>query len=149
MSKKYFFILFAILLNVQQLSFSQTNSTKKYTIELSKKEFLQKVVNYEKEPAKWLYVGEKPCVIDFYATWCGPCKILAPVLKEIAKEYQGTLYIYKVDVDKEPELAAKFGIRSYPSLIFCPMTGNPHLAKGALPKENLVAIIQQVLFPNK
>ena len=116
--------------------------------ELTKTEFLKKVANYEASPNKWMYEGDKPCIVDFYATWCGPCKMLAPVLDELADEYAGQVDIYKVNVDEEEELAALFGIRSVPSLLFVPMNGTPQMAQGALPKKNLKEAIQNVLLKN-
>ncbi|MDO9635241.1 MAG: thioredoxin [Paludibacter sp.] len=125
----------------------QTNETKKMgTIKLTKAEFLEKVANYEANPSEWKYVGDKPCIIDFYADWCGPCKVIAPILEELAKEYDGQIYIYKVDTEKEQELAAAFGIRSIPSLLFCPMDGQPQMAQGALPKETFKKAIDEVLL---
>ena len=82
---------------------------------LTKADFLTKVANYETNPNEWKFLGERPALIDFYATWCGPCKMLAPVLDELAEEYEGKIDIYKIDVDAEEELAALFGIRSVPS----------------------------------
>ena len=125
----------------------QTKETKKMgTIHLTKAEFLQKVANYEANPTEWKYLGDKPCIIDFYADWCGPCKAIAPVLEELAKEYDGQIYIYKVDTEKEQELAAAFGIRSIPSLLFCPMNEQPQMAQGALPKETFKKAIDEVLL---
>lgn len=116
------------------------------TIHLTKAEFLAKVANYEKEPNEWKYLGDKPCIIDFYATWCGPCKMIAPILEELAKEYNGQIYIYKVDTGAEQDLAGAFGIRSIPSLLFCPMKGKPQMAQGALPKDAMVKAINEVLL---
>ncbi|MDD2286711.1 MAG: thioredoxin [Paludibacter sp.] len=125
----------------------QTNETKQMgTIKLTKAEFLQKVANYETSPTEWKYLGDKPCIIDFYADWCGPCKAIAPVLEELAKEYDGQIYIYKVDTEKEQELAAAFGIRSIPSLLFCPIGEQPQMAQGALPKETFKKAIDEVLL---
>lgn len=113
---------------------------------LTKAEFLAKVMNYEKNPQEWIYLGDKPCLIDFYASWCGPCKRLAPILDELAQEYAGEIYIYKIDTEKERELAAVFGVRSIPTLLFCPMGENPQIAQGALPKEQLKEAIEKVLL---
>lgn len=126
---------------------TQTKETKKMgTIHLTKAEFITKVANYEANPSEWKYLGDKPCIIDFYADWCGPCKAVAPILEELAKEYDGQIYIYKIDTEKEQELAGAFGIRSIPSLLFCPMDGQPQMAQGALPKESFKKAINEVLL---
>lgn len=101
---------------------------------LTKESFIEKVFNYEQNK-EWKYSGDKPCIIDFYADWCGPCKMVAPVLEELSKEYDGKLYVYKIDTEAEQELASVFGIRSIPSLLFVPMEGQPQMAMGALPKD--------------
>lgn len=113
---------------------------------LKKADFLNKVANYETNPNEWKFLGERPAIIDFYATWCGPCKILSPVLDEIAAEYEGRVDVYKVNVEDEEELAALFGIRSVPSILFVPMTGKPQMAQGALPKSTLKEAIDNVLL---
>ena len=115
-------------------------------IELTKSEFLQKVVNYETTPNEWKYLGDKPALIDFYATWCGPCKMVAPILEELAADYGDSIVIYKIDTEKEPELAAAFGIRSIPSLLFVPMNGTPQMAQGAMSKADFKRAIDQVLL---
>ena len=100
------------------------------TIHLTKAEFLTKVSNFEANPNEWKYLGDKPCIVDFYATWCGPCKTIAPILEELAGQYKGQIYIYEVDVDAEPELANAFGIQSIPTLFFCPMKGPQQIMQG-------------------
>ncbi len=127
-----------------QTTTEQTATVK--AVHITKAEFLEKVMNYEKNPQEWIYLGDKPCLIDFYASWCGPCKRLAPVLDELAQEYAGEIYIYKVNTEQERELAAVFGIRSIPTLLFCPMGENPQVAQGALPKEQLKEAIDKVLL---
>jgi thioredoxin len=119
------------------------------TIHLTKEEFLKKVADYETNPKEWKYLGDKPCIIDFYADWCGPCKAVAPILEELAKEYDGQIYIYKVNTDKEQELAGAFGIRSIPSLLFVPMEGKPQMSMGAMPKTQLVEAIKTILLDQK
>ncbi len=119
------------------------------TIHLTKADFLKKVANYEANPKEWKYLGDKPCIIDFYATWCGPCKTIAPILEELAKEYDGQIYVYKIDTDEEQELAAAFGIQSIPSLLFCPVDGQPQMAQGAMPKEGFKQAIEEVLLKKK
>ena len=116
------------------------------TIHLTKAEFLTKVTNFETNPTKWKYLGDKPCIIYFYATWCGPCKTVAPILEEIANEYKGKIYVYKIDVDAQPEIAAAYGIQSIPTFLFCPMTGNPQMTQGAIPKEAFTKTVVEVLL---
>ncbi|MDD2525439.1 MAG: thioredoxin [Bacteroidales bacterium] len=113
------------------------------TIELTKADFYKKVANLEAK--EWKYLGDKPAVIDFYATWCGPCKAVAPILEELAGEYEGKVIIYKVDVDKEPALAAAFGIQSIPTMLFIPVTGKPQMSKGAMPKAGLKQAIDSII----
>ena len=112
---------------------------------LTKETFLEKVFNFEKNK-EWTFEGKLPCLIDFYADWCQPCKIVAPILEELAKEYDGKINIYKVNTEDQTELAAAFGIRSIPSLLFCPADGQPQMAQGALPKETLIQAISDVLL---
>ena len=119
------------------------------TIKLNKADFLAKVVNYETTPNEWKYLGDKPAIIDFYADWCGPCRMVAPVLEELAEEYGDKIYIYKVDTEKEQELAGIFGIRSIPSILFIPMTGQPQMTQGALPKTELKKAIEEILLSAK
>ena len=115
---------------------------------LTKETFLEKVFNYEKNK-EWKYEGDVPCIIDFYADWCGPCKMVAPILEQLSEEYEGKLKIYKVDTEVERELAAAFGIRSIPSMLFCPMDAEPQMAQGALPKPQLEKIIKDFLKVDK
>lgn len=115
-------------------------------IHLTKAEFLSKVFNYEKNPTEWVYEGNKPCIIDFYADWCGPCKRVAPILEELAKEYGDKIIIYKIDVDKENELAATFGIQSIPTILFVPVKGVPQISQGALPKSEFIKQIDNFLL---
>jgi len=118
------------------------------TEHLTKETFLSKVFNYEKNK-EWKFEGEKPCMIDFYADWCGPCKMVAPILEELSTEYEGKLDIYKVDTEKELELASAFGIRSIPSILFVPKDGQPQMAMGALPKDTFEKAFKDVLGVEK
>jgi len=115
---------------------------------LTKETFLKKVFNFE-ENKEWKFEGELPCLIDFYADWCQPCKMVAPILEELAKEYKGKINIYKVDTEDQRELSAAFGIRSIPSMLFCPSDGQPQMAQGALPKNSLKQAIEDVLLKDK
>jgi thioredoxin 1 len=112
---------------------------------LTKETFLTKVFNYEQNQ-EWKFEGNLPCLIDFYADWCGPCKMVAPILEELSKEFEGKINIYKVDTEAEQELAAAFGIQSIPSLLFCPKDGKPQMAMGALPKQAMTDAINEVLL---
>lgn len=115
------------------------------TIQLTKSDFLTKIANIEASPGEWKYLGDKPAIIDFYADWCGPCKMIAPILEELAEEYEGRILIYKVDTEKERELAAAFGIRSIPSLLFVPMNGPPQMLQGARSKASFRKAIEEIL----
>ena len=115
---------------------------------LTKETFLKKVFDFEKNK-EWKFEGELPCLIDFYADWCQPCKMVAPILEELSKEYAGKVNIYKVDTEDQQELSAAFGIRSIPSLLFCPKDEQPQMAQGALPKESMRQVIEEVLLKNK
>ncbi len=118
------------------------------TENLTKQLFLEKVFNYEQNK-EWKFEGGLPCIIDFYADWCGPCKTVAPILEEISEEYKGKINIYKVNTEQETELAAAFGIRSIPSLLFVPKDEQPQMAMGALPKETFKQVIDEVLLKQK
>jgi thioredoxin len=112
---------------------------------LNKETFKTKVFDFEKNQ-EWKFEGDIPCVIDFWAPWCGPCKMVGPVLDELGQEYEGKLNVYKVNTDEEQELGAMFGIRSIPSILFVPVEGQPKMAVGALPKNNLKEIIEKELL---
>jgi thioredoxin len=114
-------------------------------VHLNKTEFLAKVADYE-STKEWKYLGDKPAIIDFYADWCGPCRMLAPILDELAAEYAGQLYVYKIDTEVEKELAALFGIRSIPYLLFIPMGEKPQALQGAVPKPYLKEVIEEILL---
>jgi thioredoxin len=107
--------------------------------------FKEKVFDYE-AGQEWAYKGDLPCLIDFYADWCGPCRMVGPVLEELAKEYEGKVHIYKVNTENEPQLSAMFDIRSIPSLLFIPQDGKPQMMLGALPKSKLSETIDKVLL---
>ncbi len=115
---------------------------------LTKQTFLEKIFNFEQNK-EWKYEGNLPAIIDFYADWCQPCKIIAPIMEEFAEEYTGKINIYKIDTESEQELAAAFGIRSIPSVLFIPMNDKPQMAVGALPKETFKEVIQNVLLAEK
>ncbi len=127
-------------------SAESSSKAKVKTIKLTKAEFLKRVVNYEDNPNEWKYLGDKPAIVDFYADWCGPCKTLAPILEQLAAEYEGEIYIYKVDTEAERELASAFAIRSIPTMVFIPMGEDPQIAQGALPKNVIKEAIEKTLL---
>ncbi len=100
-------------------------------IYLTRSEFIKRVMDFEKNKTEWVYKGDKPAIVDFYADWCGPCKKVAPALEELAQEYAGKVYIYKINIDKEQELAGLFGIQNIPTFLIIPMKGKPTLSSGA------------------
>lgn len=118
-------------------------------IQLTNAVFLDKVYDYKKDPKKWSFKGDKPCIIDFYADWCRPCKMVAPIMDELSEKYKGQVVIYRVNVDQERELAQFFGIQSIPTVFFCPANGDPQMAQGALPKESYEKAITEVLLQKK
>lgn len=111
---------------------------------LTNESFKEKVFDYT-QGQEWSYKGDTPAIIDFYADWCQPCKVIAPILEEIDHEYGEKLQVYKVDTEQQVELASVFGIRSIPSILFIPMEGQPQMAQGALPKDSFYNVIKEVL----
>jgi len=115
---------------------------------LTYKTFIEKVWDFEKNPQEWVYQGEIPCVIDFYADWCRPCKMIAPIMEELAIKYDGKIKIYKIDTQKEQDLARIFQINSIPAVLFSPIKGKPTMQAGALPKDSYIKIIEKSLLSN-
>ncbi len=138
--KNKFILLFLLLLS--GLFLTVNGQTVK---ELTTQEFKDQIWNYDKNK-EWKFDGKKPVIIDLYATWCGPCKRLAPILSDIQKDYGDKIQIYKVDTDKERELARLFNVSSIPLMVFIPLKGDPFLVSGLRPKEQLVQIINEKLI---
>ena len=145
MNYKLITTLTLLLFTLGAAASNEEEKTMKAT-NITKQDFINKVMDYKSNPSEWKYKGDKPAVIDFYASWCGPCRMLAPILDEIAKEYDGKIYVYKVDTEAETELAQLFGIRSIPSILFVPMDGQPMMMQGALPKAELQQVIEEKLI---
>ena len=118
-------------------------------IQMDKQLFIDKVFDYTTGATEWEYKGDKPAVIDFYATWCGPCRMVAPILKDLAKEYGDSIIIYKVDTDKEKELSMAMGIQSLPTIVFIPQYGQPQVIIGAADKRTFRQAIDEVLLNKK
>lgn len=134
--RKLLFTAFALLAFATGSHAQENNkkTTNMKTIAMTKADFLKKVADYEKNSQEWKYLGDKPALIDFYASWCGPCKALAPVLEELAAEYGDQIYIYKINTEEEQELAAAFGIRSIPTLLFIRSKANPRWPRAQCPR---------------
>ena len=151
--KKFTFLIFFVgLFTVSACSGNSGTkaATKENTegevVQLTGESFQKLIWDYKKNPNDWSFAGDQPCIIDFYADWCGPCKMVAPILEELSAEYAGKVNIYKIDTEAEQELAGVFGIRSIPSMLFCPVYGQPQMAVGALPKDSLIKAIDDVLL---
>ena len=123
------------------------NTEINHVVHLTTQDFKEKVFDYEKGN-EWKYEGTLPAIVDFYADWCGPCKMVAPVLEDLAREYAGKILVYKVDTENEQEVASVFGIQSIPTLLFVPKEGQPQAAMGALPKQTFEKVIKDVLLIN-
>jgi len=151
-------ILMLALLSIMLYSCNNTSKKNDETVnkvinqgnvsQLDKAGFLDKIMDYEKNPNTWIFKGEKPCVVDFYADWCRPCKMVAPIMEELAKEYEGKINIYKVNVDNEKELSQYFKIESIPAILFIPKDGEPSLQAGAMTKEQYKQIFDELLLKN-
>jgi thioredoxin len=138
MMRKLSLISFTILLGLScnsqtpQDTKPESNATKKVVIpeKLTKQLFLEKIMDYEKNPDKWIYKGSLPGLIDFYADWCRPCRITSPIIEDLAQEYAGRIVVYKVDIQAEQELAAVFDIQSIPAFLFIPVNDTPVMSAG-------------------
>lgn len=126
----------------------QKNESESLIIYINTAEFKEKIFDFDKNK-DWKYNGSKPCIVDFYADWCGPCKKLLPILKDLSEEYKDRIIIYKVNVDNEKRLAEVFGVTSIPALLFCPMNGKPAMSNGYVAKKDLKEMINTNLFNNK
>ena len=111
---------------------------------LTKSDFLSKVFNFEKNDS-WRYEGQLPAIVDFWAEWCGPCKMISPILDEIARQYEGKINVFKVNTDEQPDVASVFNVMSIPSLVFIPLNDMPRLSVGALPKASMMKLVHEVL----
>ena len=147
--KKIFILLslpFALILtNCNSSTQGKTNTTNSSVTALTTETFKTNVFNYQ-ENLTWKYEGKMPAIIDFYATWCGPCKKISPLLEDLAVKYKGKIIVYKVDVDAEPQLAQSMGVSSMPTLLFIPVTGQPQQSIGLVPNETLEKMIHEILL---
>ena len=144
---KTFNFLLVVMLFVASGVFAQTGfDNKGEVVILTKKDFLEKVFNYEKNKENFVFEGTLPCIVDFYADWCGPCRMVDPILKDLAKEYKGKINIYKVNIDREVELARLFRISGIPAYLYVPAKGKPQMKTGARPREIFVKEFNEILL---
>lgn len=150
-------IVILVLLGALALYIANSRASKQYkqthktmaTLHLNEDEFVDKVYDFRSTTDYLKFKGDKPVLVDFFATWCGPCNRLAPIMDELGAEYEGKIDIYKIDVERCPNLAGVFGVQSIPTLLFIPKNGEPKMAQGALPKNNLKQIIDEFLLGNQ
>ena len=142
-------VLFALFSTSCAQSKKEEKKEDTSVIQMDKQMFLDKVFDYTTGATEWKYQSSKPAVIDFYATWCGPCRMVAPILKDLAKEYGDSIVVYKVDTDKEKELSMAMGIQSLPTIVFIPQTGQPQIIVGAADKATFKRAINEVLLNKK
>jgi len=146
-----------ILLFLASLSMNACNSnagandgtpgnTDGQVVKLTAESFQQLVWDYKKNPQEWVFKGDQPVIIDFYADWCRPCKMVGPIMEELSKEYKGKVRIYKVNTDEQRELAGLFQIQSIPAMLFIPKNGKPQMSVGAQQKPAYVDMIKNVLM---
>ena len=147
--KKVVFSLAILCITVALSAQNQQDNEQNKPVSLTQETFKQKVLNYKQGNNEWNYLGDKPCVIDFWASWCGPCRMLAPHLDEMAQKFAGQIYIYKVDTQKERELAALFQVTSIPSLLFVPVSGQPIMLRGYRNAQQLENEINTYLLQKK
>ena len=141
----------SILIAIAILAFGFTANAQEKKVEskvkhLTYNEFLKKVWDFEKDPNTFNYKGKLPAIIDFYADWCGPCRRVAPIMERLAEEYDGKLLVYKINTDKERELASAFQVKSIPMVLFIQMEGQPMMQVGALPEEGYRKIVEEQLL---
>ena len=146
MSNRFSKILLTVVLAAASCFLCSGQGKKGVPIEMDKAMFIEKVADYVNNPDEFKYLGDKPALIDFYATWCGPCKQVAPIVADMAREFSGRIHVYKIDIDKEKELAKVFGIQSIPSFLFIPKKGEPKMIVGAMDRKTFREAVNTNLF---
>lgn len=151
MKKLTFLLLFLVSFTFNGCSGTEnkdnggTANTEGQVNKLTAESFQKLVWDYKSNPKEWVFKGDQPVIIDFYADWCRPCKMVAPIMEELSKEYNGKVRIYKVNTDEQRELAGLFNINSIPAVLFVPKNGKPQMSVGAMQKPAYVEMIQNVL----
>ena len=151
MKKLTFIILFLASFSLNACNSTAGNndgsseSTEGQVVKLTAEQFQKLVWDYKKNPQEWVFAGDQPVIIDFYADWCRPCKMVAPIMEELSKEYKGKVRIYKVNTDEQRELAGLFQVNSIPAILLVPKTGKPQMSVGAMQKPAYVEMIKNVL----
>lgn len=144
MNKTFIYIATILVAAFFTLSEASAQTVKGTVKTIDTKEFCQKVYDIDAETLK--YLGDKPAIVDFYADWCGPCRAIAPTLQELAAQYGDKIIIYKVNIDKNPDLAHAFGIRSIPAVMYIPVKGEPKMTVGGRDKAKFEAEIKAYLL---
>ena len=139
-------IIFAFLILMTGISMAQDKNEEPKVQHLTYKEFLKNVWDFEKNPNEFIFKGKTAAVVDFYADWCGPCRKVGPIMEKLAQEYDGRLTVYKVNVDKERDLAATFQVRSIPTVLFIPVGGQPLMQVGAMSEADYRKVIEEKLM---
>lgn len=147
----FIFALTALLpVNAQQVKSAKTVKAEQATagkvVYLTTEEFKKKIWDYAANPKQWKFLSDKPCLIDFYTTWCGPCKRLSPIVEAVAAKYDGLIYVYRVDAEKEVELSRLFNVQSYPTLLFCTQNQIPRKSIGLLPQTQVEELVSELLL---
>lgn len=143
------FSIIGLFACAQQSNQKEAKNDAPSVIQMDNNMFIDKVFDYKTNKENWKYEGDKPAIIDFYATWCGPCKMVAPIMKSLAEEYKEDIYVYKVDTDQQRELSKAMGIQSLPTILFIPMKGQPQAIIGAASKKVFEDAVKEVLLKNK
>ncbi|HBS85848.1 MAG TPA: thioredoxin [Bacteroidales bacterium] len=124
---------------------TESSDVQSKPIKINTDQFKKLVFNYDENPDKWVFEGDMPTIIDFYADWCKPCKMIAPTLEKLQEKYKGKIRVYKINTDENPGLSQYFQIQGIPALLFIPMEGQPQMASGALPEADFEKAIKEVM----
>ena len=144
MKKSIIFAILVLMTGFGAMAQEKDNASKVQHI--TYQDFLDKIWNFEKSPEEFKFKGKTPAIVDFYADWCGPCRKVGPIMEKLAKDYDGKLAVYKVNVDKEKDLAAAFQVRSIPMVLFIPLEGQPMMQVGAMAESEYKKVVEERLL---